>query len=145
MGNRDILEFPLEEVEVPQAIVLMMQAATKCTEPPAQGVDLERLQLLAEKLEARVEDAITDAVDEAKAVRDIPVEEDEPNRFEPVDGHEMHLVMADDMIRQVVVDGILFVLACNERVVTDENGITSTCIKQWGHFLEHCDMEGNTR
>lgn len=142
--KKDVLEFPLEELEVPQAIVLMMQAATQCVDvdhSDSPSTDLDRLQLLAEKLEARVEDAIEDA----KAVRDIPVEEDEPNRFEPVDGHEMHLVMADGMVRQVVVDGVLFVLTCNEHVTVGESGRMTSCIKQWGHLAEHTDMEGNYR
>lgn len=141
MTGKDILEFPLEELGVPQAIVLMMQAASRCVEPPAQDVNNERLQLLAEKLEARVEEAIEDA----KGGPDAPPLEDEPNPFEPVDGHQMHLVKENDVIKQVVVDGVLYVLACNVRVTSSDERPPTFCIKQWNHQAEHTDMEGNFR
>lgn len=142
MTGKDILEFPLEELGVPQAIVLMMQAASRCVEPPAQDVNNERLQLLAEKLESRVEDAI----EAAKGGPDAPpVEEDEPNPFESVDGHQMHLVKENDVIKQVVVDGVLYILACNEAVTTSFDHPPTFCIKQWGHRAEHQDMEGDFR
>lgn len=143
MTGKDILEFPLEELGVPQSIVLMMQAASRCFELEDEAVSInnDRLQLLAEKLEGRVEDAIEDA----KAVRTEPAEEDEPNRFEPIGEHMMHLVIEDDVIKQVVVDGAIFVLACNERVTTSHERPPTFCIKQWGHQAEHSDMEGEFR
>lgn len=155
--KKDILEFPLEDVSVPQAIVLMMQAATTTVtfnesddSLPEKETDLDRLQLLAEKLEARVEDAL----EEAKAVRTEATAEDDPNdaQYSDVEGHKVTLVHEyvefahDNVITKVLVDNVVFVLACNERVFTDVEGTTSTCIKRFGHkSLEHEDEEGNIR
>lgn len=159
--KKDILEFPLEEVSIPQAIVLMMQAAMQCVSfnehddsLPETEVDLDRLQLLAEKLEARVEDEL----DSAKAVRDEPTPEDAPNEgpYTDIEGHHVTLVheyvefAQDNIITKVVVDNVIFGLLCNERVGTytqegTDNQVTTSCIKEFGHAHEHCDMEGNIR
>lgn len=148
--KKDMLEFPLETVEVPQAIVLMMQAATKCVCGQADGVradlevDNDRLQELCEKLEARVEDAI----EAASAVRTEPVEEDEPVRYEDsTDEDVITKVFRDNELHQVVVDGVVFMKACNERVENDlATSIRTFCIKQWGHINpDHEDEFGNVR
>lgn len=157
--KKDFLEFPLEEVSIPQAVALSMLAATKTvtvkdSEDISEEFDYEtdndRLQLLCEKLEARVEDAL----EEAKAVRTETTAEDDPNdaQYSDVEGHKVTLVHEyvefahDNVITKVLVDNVVFVLACNERVFTDTEGITSTCIKRFGHkSLEHEDEEGNIR
>jgi hypothetical protein len=143
MGEKDVLEFPLEKLEIPLAIILMMQAAYRTGyEGERVTTHEERVQLLSEKLEARVEDSIN----AAKAVREEPAEEDEPNRFEPVDGRHIHLVIEDEVIKQVVVDGVLFNLTCNQRVKSGGIQEATYCMKQWGHKApEHEDMEGNYR
>jgi hypothetical protein len=146
--KKDVLEFPLEELEVPQAIVLMMQAASRtgfAQSDATSETDLiecdKRLQLLCEKLEARVEDAI----EEAKAVRIEPTEEDDPNRFEDVDSSDVFLVYADDLIYQIVHKGVVFGRLCNTRVYTDDsNDIRTNCIKEFGHENpRHEDQFGN--
>ena len=155
-GKKDVLEFPLEELEVPQAIVLMMQAAaarptisTWCDEQENSGfeVDNERLQQLAEKLEARVEDAI----DAAKAVREDATAEDAPNEplYSDVEGHTVTLVeeyidhAGVNVITKVVVDRTVYGLLCN-RGVFDNGGIQTTCIKRFDHqSLIHEDEFGN--
>lgn len=154
-GKKDVLEFPLEELEVPQAIALMMQAATKCVHHGMAHADPlltddVRLQELAEKLEARVEDAI----DAAKAVRDESVPEDAPNEpiYTNLDGHKVSLVeeyvdeAMDSIITKVIVDNLIYVLICNENVALDDEENMSRCIKAWGHsYPSHEDMEGNFR
>jgi hypothetical protein len=155
--KKDVLEFPLEQVSIPQAVALMMQAATQCVKVEENGrhdTDMDRLQLLCEKLEARFQDDL----DAANAVRDVPTEEDAPNEapYTDIDGHEVTLVhefiqlAGEDMITKVVVDNTVFALLCNERVGTftqrgtDFTKVT-TCIKQFGHDVEHVDMDGNYR
>lgn len=152
-GKKDVLEFPLEELEVPQAIVLMMQAATTCVSfstndaGPETETDNDRLQLLAEKLEARVEDAI----DAAKAVREDATSEDAPNEplYSDVEGHTVTLVeeyidhAGVNVITKVVVDRSVYGLLCN-RGVFDNGGIQTTCIKRFDHqSLIHEDEFGN--
>ncbi len=168
MGEgKDILEFPLEEMSIPQSIALMMQAATTTVGFNHEvtiadfekggikiPVDNERLSSLAEKLEARVEDEL----EKAQGVRDIPVEEDNPNEptYSDVDGHKVTLVheyvefAQDNVITKVVVDDVVFALLCNEPVSTNVEGERTKCIKQWGHEqtsgLPECeDAEGNRR
>src|SRR6476469_5739551 len=59
--KKDVLEFPLEELEIPQAIVLMMQAAAKCVSAEIEpngyearaNVDLECLQQDGDTLNVR--------------------------------------------------------------------------------------------
>ena len=158
--KKDILEFPLKDLSIPQAIGLMMQAATArptidavCDEQESTYimVDNERLAELCEKLEARVEDEL----DASKGVRDVPTEEDNPNEpvFSDIEGHKVSLehefveFAQENLITKVLVDNVVFVLTCNERVFTDVDlGTTSTCMKRFGHFSpEHEDMEGNVR
>lgn len=149
-GKKDVLEFPLEELEVPHAITIMMQAATQCVEAQTRIVDgapygytletdLDRLQLLCEKLDARIDDEL----DKARAVRDIPAEEDEPNKFVDADPSDTILVYEDDMVHQVVHDGVIFQKACNHLVYSAEGIETTYCIKQWDHANMHEDMFGN--
>lgn len=156
-GKKDILEFPLEDLSIPQAIVLMMQAATLCVSfnehddsLPETSTDLDRLQLLAEKLEARIQDDL----DAANAVRLEAVEEDAPNEgpYSDVEGHKVTLFSEfveeaqEVCITRVMVDNLVFGLLCNERVRTDPDTMeVTTCIKRWGHQHEHTDMEGNIR
>jgi hypothetical protein len=141
--KKDVLEYPLEELEVPAAIKLMMQAAYKT------GVDLgvveevdteERLLELSEKLEARVEDAIENAA----AVRTEAVPEDAPNEIE-VDPADIFIMNDGDILNY---KGVVYQKACNELVSSgDESVLASTyCMKRWGHnHPEHEDMEGNRR
>lgn len=149
--KKDVLEFPLEELEVPQAIVLMMQAAYNIN-PDSNDEDqekfcMDRLQMLSEKLEARVEDSI----EAAKAPVEMP--DDTDDTFSNVDGHNVTLqheyveFAQDNIITKVVVDNVVFVLMCNERVYTDpDTGETSVCIKRFGHKgIDHEDEEGNMR
>jgi hypothetical protein len=147
--KKDVLDFPLEEVEVPQAIALMMQAATKCHFPVGtQGpdgtivaeahVDMERLQLLCEKLEARVEDAL----DEAKAIRTEPAVEDAPNDV-PLVETDIFLMEDGEVLNY---KGILYKKSCNRSVVRASDGAVEDtyCIKQWGHQNPiHEDEFGN--
>lgn len=157
-NKKDFLEFPLEEVSVPQSIALSMLAATKTVSfnehddsLPEIVTDNDRLQLLCEKLEARVEDEL-DSVKEPQAV---PTEEDATDEatFTNLDGHQVSLehefveVANEELITKVIVDNLVFVLACNERVFTDPDlGTTTTCIKRFNHYSpEHEDMEGNVR
>lgn len=151
-GKKDVLDFPLEEVEVPPAIVLMMQAATKCVSIEENEAwrdefklitDNERLQLLAEKLEARVEDAI----EKASKVREDATDEDEPNRYENAEESETTLVYYENEVHQIVHGGVVFGKFCNEPVATDQtSGARTSCIKQWAHKNpEHEDAEGNIR
>lgn len=155
-GKKDVLEFPLEELEVPQAIVIMMQAAASRptvdayvdeSDSPHLDIDNDRLQLLAEKLEARVEDAI----DAAKAVREDATAEDAPNEplYSDVEGHTVTLVeeyidhAGVNVITKVVVDRSVYGLLCN-RGVFDNGGIQTTCIKRFDHqSLVHEDEFGN--
>lgn len=154
--KKDILEFPLEDVSIPQAIGLMMQAATKTVVAEAVGndlvsydVDMERLTLLCEKLEARVEDELT------KGARSEAVPEDNPNEplFSDIEGHTVSLKHEfnenanGDVVTQVVVDNMVYVLTCNKRVYTNpETGETTTCIKKWEHESLICeDAWGNER
>jgi len=149
--KKDVLEFPLEELEVPEAIKLMMQAATQCYFSVGQingegvvaeekYVNNERLLLLSEKLEARVEDAIEDAA----AVRTEAVPEDAPNEIE-VDPADIFVMNDGDILNY---KGVVYQKACNELVSSgDESVLASTyCMKRWGHnHPEHEDMEGNRR
>lgn len=147
--KKDILEFPLEELEVPQAIALMMQAGTTCVhhgmrhEDPLLTDD-HRLIQLCEKLEARIEDAIENARFEKKIT---DVEEEEIYR--DAEPSETHLVLADGDVYQVVHKGVVFGKLCNEIVnseVLGETEETTRCIKQWGHKMpEHEDMDGRFR
>lgn len=158
--KKDVLEFPLEKVTVPAAIKLMMQAATKCvgfnheiTVADFEAgkvtipVDNDRLQELADKLEARVQDEI----DSAMAVRTEPAPEDDPNgpSYVPVDeDDEVTKVMFEGEVEFVVINGIVFKKMCNEPVaeVLDADGGRTYCIKQWGHKSpDHEDQEGNVR
>jgi hypothetical protein len=151
--KKDVLEFPLEELEVPQAIVLMMQAAVKCAgygheitiedfnagngnlEVP---IDLERLQQLCEKLEAYVDDKI----EAGAAIRTEPVVEDAPNE-EAVDESEIFLQNDGDTLN---VRGVLYQKACNTKVYDDGVSEVTYCIKQFGHNgLIHEDRFGNER
>ncbi len=150
--KKDILEFPLEDVEVPQAIALMMQAATKSyISEGLEGVlvDDDRLQLLCEKLEARVEDAI----ESASSVRSEAHDEDAPNEYPEADPGDTFLAMdGTGDVYQVVHNGILFGKFCNAPVSPSAPELDKPgtyCIKQWGHdvngLIEHEDMEGNRR
>lgn len=155
--KKDFLEFPLEDVSVPQAIALSMQAATTTVTfnedddtKPEKETDMDRLQLLCEKLEARVEDEIT----AAKGPVEIPEDKEDEETFSNIDGHQVTLVHEfvefanDNLITKVAVDNVVFVLMCNERVFTDPTGVepTTTCIKRFGHYSpEHEDAEGNLR
>lgn len=161
-NKKDFLEFPLEEVSVPQSIALSMLAATKTVgiTKAMQGddcfdahleTDNDRLQLLCEKLEARVEDEL----EKVKTPEAVPTEEDATDEatFTNLDGHQVSLehefveVANEELITKVIVDNLVFVLACNERVFTDPDlGTTTTCIKRFNHYSpEHEDMEGNVR
>lgn len=139
-GKKDVLEFPLEELEVPAAIKLMMQAAYKTgyLGEVAMTHD-ERILQLSEKLEARVEDAI----DAAKAVREEPVSEDAPNEVAIVETDIF--LMNDDLT--INYKGILFHRTCNQPVVPETEGTFPTyCIKVANHqHPEHEDIEGNRR
>lgn len=149
--KKDVLEFPLEELEVPQAIVLMMQAAaarptisTWCDEQENSGfeVDNERLFALCEKLEAYIEDKL----EAAGAIRNEPAAEDAPNEFEPAEESDTHLQRDEEgNVRRVIHNGSVFILACNERVYYDSvDGVSTTCIKEFGHkSLIHEDEFGN--
>lgn len=159
--KKDFLEFPLEDVSIPQAVALSMLAATKTVSATviAQDeceteTDNDRLQLLCEKLEGRFQDDL----DAANAVRLEATEEDAPNEgpYTDIDGHHVTLVheyvdaAQDSVITKAVVDNMVYALLCNERVGTftqkdTENTVTTTCVKQWGHEQEHVDMEGNYR
>lgn len=149
--KKDVLDFPLEEVEVPQAIALMMQAAAKCgaiiEEGDAEDEEkaLERLQLLCEKLEARIQDEI----DSLTAVRTEPTPEDAPNDPLEVDVASQIFASGTDADSSEFLnwEGRLFKKMCNERVHTDpDSGESTYCIKQWAHQgIEHEDMEGNIR
>lgn len=145
--KKDVLDFPLEEVEVPQAIVLMMQAATQCVGYIEDGQNAypvhlvtadDRLQQLCEKLEARVEDAIEAAVDPPSLPDD-----DEPEKFLDADRDSITEVWADDDVFQIVRNGVIFGKFCNTQVYDD--GVNRTaCIKQWGHNNHiHEDQYGN--
>jgi hypothetical protein len=155
--KKDILEFPLEDVSIPQAIGLMMQAATTTVSfnehddsLPERDTDMDRLTLLCEKLENRVEDELT------KGARTEPVPEDNPNEpiFSDIEGHKVSLEeevvegVEGRVITKVLVDNMVYVLMCNERVFTDPTLVepTTTCIKRFGHYSpEHEDQEGNVR
>lgn len=157
--KKDVLEFPLEKLEVPAAIIIMMQAAAKVgaqleeTTPEEEDGLMERLQQLCEKLEARVEDAI----EAAKAPVEMP--DDEDDTFTNLEGHEVSLrhervpdmSSADetamlDIVSQVVVDRAVYGLLCNERVTTTDEGASTACMKSFGHgSLEHEDKYGNLR
>jgi len=144
--KKDVLDFPLEELEVPAAIKLMMGAATKCVTAVGGGqytpillTDDERLLQLSEKLEARVEDAL----DAAKAVREEPVSEDAPNEV-AIDESDIYL-MNDDLT--INYKGLLFHRTCNQPVAPETEGTFPTyCIKVANHqHPEHEDIEGNRR
>ena len=146
--KKDVLDFPLEELEVPAAIKLMMGAATKCVTAVGGGhytptllTDDERLLQLSEKLEARVEDAL----DAAKAVREEPVSEDAPNEV-AVEESDIFLMEDGEVLNY---KGVLFQKACNERVYSSDGPdeqYNSYCVKRWGHVgYQHEDMEGRTR
>jgi hypothetical protein len=144
--KKDVLEFPLEELEVPQAIVLMMQAAAKCVSAQVSqngyeahtDVDLERLQQLCEKLEAYADDKI----EAGAAIRTEPVVEDAPNE-EAVDESEIFLQNDGDTLN---VRGVLYQKACNTKVYDDGVSEVTYCIKQFGHNGQlHEDRFGNER
>jgi hypothetical protein len=146
MGSRDIMEFPLENVEIPAAIKLMMQAATKCVELVGHQdltVDDERLLALSEKLEARVEDE----VEKASAIRDEPAEEDgnAPDEVAVEEG-DIFVMHGGETLNY---KGVVYQKACNSRVLAaGSHGDTpdTWCIKRWYHRgLDHEDMEGNVR
>lgn len=140
--KKDILEFPLEELEIPPAIKLMMQAALATGIEMEKGAEqTERLLQLSEKLEVRVEDAI----DAAKSVRDEPVEEDEPNKFEDAEPSDTQLVIENGEVYRVVHKGVIFAKLCNVRVSVFDDYQT-TCIKEWGHEgYSHEDRFGGVR
>jgi hypothetical protein len=111
---------------------------------------MDRLTLLCEKLENRVEDELT------KGARTEPVPEDNPNEpiFSDIEGHKVSLEeevvegVEGRVITKVLVDNMVYVLMCNERVFTDPTLVepTTTCIKRFGHYSpEHEDQEGNVR
>lgn len=151
-GKKDVLEFPLEELEVPQAIAMMMLSATKCvgfnhevTIADFEGgnfkmpVDNDRLQLLCEKLDARIDDEL----DKVRAIRDIPAEEDAPNEVE-IEPGEIFL-MNDDLI--INYKGLLYHRSCNQPVAPETEGSFPTyCMKVADHrHPDHEDIEGNIR
>lgn len=160
-GKKDVLDFPLEEVSIPQAIALMMQAASKCYEKDelvVDGVvisyldlpiDNESLQLLIEKLEAYVEDKMELAAIPVA----VPVIEDAPDEeFEEADEADTFLQKNDEGdILRVVHRGVVFGRLCNERVLSPDNetpeGSGSACCKEWGHdpYAMHEDKWGNRR
>jgi hypothetical protein len=151
--KKDMLEFPLESVNLPQAIVLMMQAAAKTRDVNRVDivsntdatvhlkVDNERLALLAEKLEARIEDEL----EKVKVPQ--PEPEPEPDEFQDAIAEDIHLVLTDDHldVHQVIHKGVVFGKLCNETVKNSEEGDRTTCIKQFGHETEHEDEWGNIR
>lgn len=138
-AKKDILDFPLEEVEVPHAIGVIMQAASKCGSSISGDVDWQRLGQLTEKLEEYVQDKI----EAAMAVRMEPSVEDDPNRFEDALAEDVHVVFRDGEPYQVVYKGLIYGKLCNTTVVPADNDSDGTyCIKQWNHQVEHQDMEG---
>lgn len=146
MGDdkKDILEFPLETIEVPQAIALMMQAASATREAimvvdneVTLRTDDDRLQLLCEKLEARIEDAI----DEGKSVMLEENVVDAPDE-EPVVDTDIFVMEDGDILNY---RGVLYMKMCNMVVLREEDRNTFCC-KQWEHESpEHEDKEGNVR
>lgn len=148
--KKDMLEFPLESVNIPQAVALMMQAAVNsCMEydhegSPA-GVNMERLQLLCEKLEGRVQDDL----DALSSERTILSSEDAPPEPLEVDVAAQIFASGTDADASEFLNwqGRLFKKMCNERVYTDpDTGEATSCMKQWDHqSLQHEDWEGNVR
>jgi hypothetical protein len=143
--KKDILEFPLEELEVPQAIGLMMQAASN-TREAVMVVDGkvtlrtndDMLQLLCEKLEARVEDAL----DAARSSVIAEVEEDATDE-EPVEWSDVVLLEDGDILN---VKGVVYQRACNKPVVSGQVTDDTFCVLRWGHRGDLCmDMNGEFR
>lgn len=142
MAGKDVLEFPLEDLEVPQAIRLMMSSATKCvtgTSAPQANVyletDDERLADLCEKLEVRIEDAI----DAGKTPEVMPDFEDE---LIPINESDIWVTPDDSLL---TTKGVVFIRACNAVVIN--GGVELTyCIKKYDHRdPQHEDMEGNVK
>lgn len=155
--KKDVLEFPLEELSIPQAVALMMQAATQCrtvtqVNVDADGVahpvirtDDDRLQLLCEKLEGRIQDDLDALSSERTVFSSELVSQD------PIEVDISAQIFADgtdaDGSKFLNWQGRLFKKMCNERVYTDpDSGEGTFCIKQWDHqSLQHEDWEGNVR
>lgn len=149
---KKLIDYPLDEIDIPQAIRLMMMAAThtvsfsKNDAGPETETDNEMLAQLCEKLEARFEDELDTGISNAQ-----PDITDEPEIFVDVDPAETTLLKdgTGDVYR-VVHRGVVYGKLCNERVkFNEETGQSSTCIKEWGHEtygrIEHEDMEGHHR
>lgn len=149
--KKDVLDFPLEKLQVPHAIVLMMQAATKTVHHGMKHVDPlvvdnDRLAALTEKLEARIQDELDKGAAMVPAAADV----EEPVKYESTSEDEVFKVVVEDEIKMVTVNGLVFGKLCNEPVKAytrvDEvllpEEYVSRCIKEWGHQAEHVDYEG---
>lgn len=150
-GKKDVLDFPLEEVSIPQAIALMMQTAYNIKnaelEVDEYKANNERLQLLIEKLEGFVEDKIDLA---AVPVTEAVIEDAPDDNFEDAAPSDTFLDVVNGEVTRVIHKGVVFGKLCNERVWFDpEVERSSTCIKEWGHdingSIDHEDMGGNRR
>jgi len=148
MPGKDVLEFPLEELGVPQAISLMMSEAArtggefnKAIDPaddPKEAKKHERLAALSEKLEARIQDELDKG---AAATEPPPVVEDSLD--EPVD--EADIFLSEDGLT-LNMKGVLFQKACNQPVYRDQSNsdLDTFCIKRFGHdHPVHEDIYGN--
>lgn len=147
--KKDVLEFPLEELEVPAAVrTMMLSAATAYVKDdkgnPTEDIDMERLHLMCEKLEGYFEDQL----EKAKSSQDAPDEQPEEEMYPAADDSETFLnLTGDGDVYQVVHKGVVFGKLCNERVKSDpETQTTTTCIKQFGHnHPDHEDVNGDVR